>query len=135
MRRRSRASSKLAKARSRKARRNAPTVRHRSSAPGQETEIARLTRELKEAREQQTATGDVLKVISRSTFDLQTVLNTLVESAARLCEADMASINREKGAAYQQIANYGHSPELQAYMDPKRKMKEINPKSNGQGDT
>jgi hypothetical protein len=57
------------------------------------------------------------KVISRSTFDLQTVLNTLVESAARLCEADMASINREKGAAYQQVANYGHPPELQEYMD------------------
>ena len=58
----------------------------------------------------------MLKVISRSTFDLQTVLDTLVESAARLCEADMASINREKGAAYEQIASYGHSPELKAYM-------------------
>ena len=45
------------------------------------------------------------------------MLDTLVESAARLCEADMASINREHGDAYQQIANYGHSPELQAYMD------------------
>ena len=67
--------------------------------------------------QQQTATADVLKVISRSTFDLKTVLNTLVESAARLCDADMASINRENGAAYQQVANYGHSPELQAYMD------------------
>ena len=80
-------------------------------------ENARLLNELRKSLQQQTATADVLKVISRSTFDLQTVLNTLVQSAARLCEADMASINREKGAAYQQIANYGHSPELQAYMD------------------
>ncbi len=80
-------------------------------------ENTRLLNELRKSLQQQTATADVLKVISRSTFDLQTVLNTLVESAARLCEADMASINREKGAAYQQIANYGHSPELQAYMD------------------
>ena len=80
-------------------------------------ENARLLSELRESLQQQTATADVLKVISRSTFDLQTVLNTLVESAARLSDADMASINREKGAAYQQVANYGHSPEVQAYMD------------------
>jgi len=80
-------------------------------------ENTRLLNELRESLQQQTATADVLKVISRSTFNLQTVLDTLVASAARLCEADMGSINREKDAAYQQIANYGHSPELQAYMD------------------
>src|SRR5262249_60201358 len=78
--------------------------------PGLENELRTFSRD-------QPATADVLKVISRSTFNLQTVLDTLVESAARLCEADMASINREKGAAFQQVANYGHSPELQAYMD------------------
>ena len=79
-------------------------------------ENTRLLNELRESLQQQTATADVLKVISRSTFDLETVLNTLVESAARLCEADMASINRETGAAYQQVASYGHSPEVTAYM-------------------
>jgi two-component system, NtrC family, sensor kinase len=79
-------------------------------------EVQKRTEELTESLQQQTATSDVLKVISRSTFDLQTVLDTLVESAARLCEADMASINREKDAVYQQVASYGFSPEFQAYM-------------------
>jgi GAF domain-containing protein len=120
MKRRSRAGGEPVKARRRKTatlkRRKEPTPARRrsSSAAGRETQVARLTRELKESLAQQAATADVLQVISRSTFDLAKVLNTLLESGARLCEADKGVIHRPTGkdASYYVAATYRHTPEF-----------------------
>jgi two-component system, NtrC family, sensor kinase len=79
-------------------------------------ENARLLTELRESLQQQSATADVLKVISRSAFDLQTVLDTLVESAARLCDADSAAIHRPDGNSYPYVASYGYTREYHEYV-------------------
>src|SRR5215472_1490573 len=112
MQRRSRTSSKPANARSRKVKTLKAVRPSSSSASGQETEVARLTRELNEAHEQQAATSEVLEIIGHSTFDLQHVLESLLEKAVRLCGADRGFIYTQDGDGYRPAANYGHSAEF-----------------------
>src|SRR6516165_6055809 len=116
MRRRSRASSKRTKARSRKAqmrkRRDASkSVRHHSSGTTSETELAQSIRERDEAQQQQAATAEVLKVISRSTFDLQTVFKTIIANAVRLCHAHMGAVHLFDGKLVDIVAFHNFPPE------------------------
>jgi signal transduction histidine kinase len=79
-------------------------------------ENVRLLNELRQSLQQQTTTADVLKVISRSTFDLKSVLQTLVESAGRLCDADFATITRQKDGVLLFAEAYGYSSEFIEYV-------------------
>jgi GAF domain-containing protein len=73
-------------------------------------ENARLLQELQQTLQQQAAAADVLDVISRSTFDLQAVLDMLIELAVRLCDADLGAIHREQEENYRTVAVYGGPP-------------------------
>ena len=142
MRRRSRAGGEPAKAQRRKTGARKSRIARKgarprsSSAAGRDAEIARLTpgldeafqpqkamaeenarlhNELRESLQQQSATADVLKIISRSTFDLKEVLNTLTESAARLCAGDKGIIFQRDGDVLRLVANLGHSREAELY--------------------
>jgi two-component system, NtrC family, sensor kinase len=121
--RRSGAGGKAIKTRRRKAatpkHRNAPKAARRpgSSTVGQETKVARLTRELNEALEQQKATAEILGAISRSRFELQPILQIVVNTAARLCQANKAVIFRLEGGVYRFAAGHSLDP---AYLEIER---------------
>src|SRR5215212_127756 len=83
-------------------------------------EVARLGRDLTEAREQQSATAEVLKVISRSAFDLDPVLETLVENAAKLCVAQYGLIYRFDGESFRLAATYNVAPDARASVEQNR---------------
>jgi len=119
MKRRSRAGSKPAKARPHKAvkrKGRAPkALSKRTSSPAsQETQVARLTRELNEALERQRATAEVLSAISRSNFELQPILQSVVDTASQLCRADVSVIFRLEGGVYRFAAGYSLDP---AYLE------------------
>ena len=124
MKRRSRAGGEPAKTRRRKRvtlehRKTPKAARRRTAtAGGLETEVARLTRELNEAREQQRATAEVLSAISRSNFELQPILQSVVDTASQLCRADASVIFRLEGGVYRFAAGYSLDP---AYLEHERR--------------
>ena len=86
------------------------------SATALERALTQRTRELEESLQQQAATAEVLKAISRSSFDLHALLDRLVETAARLCEADMSGVTRPVDGQHRHVANYGCPPEFFAHL-------------------
>jgi two-component system, NtrC family, sensor kinase len=124
MKRRSRAGGEPAKTRRRKRvtlehRKTPKAARRRTAtAGGLETEVARLTHELNEAREQQRATAEVLSAISRSNFELQPILQSVVDTASQLCRADASVIFRLEGGVYRFAAGYSLDP---AYLEHERR--------------
>src|SRR6516165_7851043 len=116
MRRRSRAGGKSTKSQRRKTitpkRRNAPMAVRSRNSTGPETEVARLARELNEAHEQQVATADVLKVISRSPTDVQPVFDMIAESARRLCDGQFCFVYRFDGQLLHFVAHHSLTPEV-----------------------
>ena len=119
MKRRSKAGGKASKARGREAlktkRRDAPKTAS-SSAPTQDAEVARLTRELNEAREQQTATSQVLKVISISPGELEPVFQAMLENAVRICEAKFGMLYRYDNTFFHAVALFGVPPAYAEYL-------------------
>ena len=119
MKQRSRSGGKPIKGRRRKTpakHRNVPKDAPSPKVPNSENEreFRLLTRELREAREQQAATSEVLKAISRSTFDLRTALDTLLQSAVKLRSADQGTVAQRKGDTFYRSVSYGFSP---VYLD------------------
>jgi two-component system, NtrC family, sensor kinase len=98
-------------------RRVLPARKPAKAAADLKQENATLKRELDEAHQQRIATAEVLKIISHSTFDLQAVLDTLVESAHRLCRAEMTGILQPKDGIFHYAASYGYSPEFVKFME------------------
>ena len=95
---------------------NKMTSQLQESYANLEHKVEDRTRELTESLDQQTATSEVLKVISRSAFDLQPVLETLIENATKLCGADKGYIHRLRGDVYTIAVSYGASDEFKTFM-------------------
>jgi class 3 adenylate cyclase len=104
-------------AKERRKRRKSSARRPPNSTIDPKKENIFLKRQLSQAHQQQATTANILRIISRSNFDLSALLDTLVKSAARLCEADMVSILQPRGKIFRYAASYGYSPEFVQFME------------------